>query len=232
MRNLHTGFTEQFSVTLRGFPSCGIPVFQPPELDAQHRRLDRVEPAVDPFDLVLVLLKLAIVSVGLDPLSDVGPLNNFLSQHFGFTVPWLTDPSLAMFSVSLVITWKFVGYYGLILYSGLVAIPKEIYEAARLDHSGPVKTLLRITLPLINAQILTVLVLAIAVAFAVFTEPYMLTGGGPMSSTTMPQLVMYETAFQRLQPGQAAMMASITALVSYAVIRLFRKLFERDVRIA
>jgi ABC-type sugar transport system permease subunit len=44
--------------------------------------------------------------------------------------------------------------------------------------------------------------------------------------------VMYETAFQRLQPGQAAMMASITALVSYAVIRLFRKLFERDVRIA
>lgn len=188
---------------------------------------------------IVLCFLLAYVSSGVSyslvfskVFSESGPLNSFLLQQFGFTVPWLTTPSLALFSVSLVITWKFVGYYGLILYSGLNAIPKEIYDAAKLDHSGPIGTLFRVTLPMMNAQLVTVLVLIIAVAFGIFTEPYVLTGGGPMNSTTMPQLVMYETAFQRLQPGHAAMMAIITAVVSYAVIQLLRKLFERDVKIA
>lgn len=163
--------------------------------------------------------------------SSTGPLNSFLLQEFGFTVPWLTNPSLAMFSVSLVIAWKFVGYYGLILYAGLNAIPKEIYDAAKLDNSGPVRTLFTLTLPMMNAHLVTVVVLAITVAFGIFTEPYVMTGGGPMDSTTMPQLIMYETAFQRLQPGRAAMMAIITAVVSYITIQLFRKFVERDVEI-
>jgi multiple sugar transport system permease protein len=163
--------------------------------------------------------------------SSTGPLNSFLLHTFGVTVPWLTTPSLAIFSVSLVITWKFVGYYGLILYAGLNAIPKEIYDAAELDNSGPLRTLFRVTLPMMNAHLVTVVVLAITVAFAIFTEPYVMTGGGPMDSTTMPQLIMYETAFQRLRPGHAAMMAIITAVVSYIAIQLFRKLFERDVEI-
>lgn len=161
--------------------------------------------------------------------SSTGPLNTFVLHQFGFTIPWLTTPQLAMFSVSLVITWKFVGYYGLILYSGLNAIPKEIYDAAKLDNSGPVRTLFRVTLPLMNAHLVTVVVLAITVAFGVFTEPFVMTGGGPMDSTTMPQLIMYETAFQRLQPGRAAMMAIITAIASYITILLFRKFIERHV---
>lgn len=187
---------------------------------------------------IVLCFLLAYVSSGVSyslvfskVFGDNGPLNSFLLQHFGVTVPWLTTPSMALFSVSLVITWKFVGYYGLILYSGLNAIPKEVYEAARLDHSGRFRTLFSITLPMLNAQIVTVMVLAITVAFAVFTEPYVLTGGGPMNSTTMPQLVMYETAFQRLRPGHAAVMAILTALVSYAVIQLVRRLLEREVKI-
>lgn len=161
--------------------------------------------------------------------ASTGPFNGFLLEHFGFTVPWLTTPSFAMLSVALVITWKFVGYYGLILYSGLSAIPREVYDAAKLDNSGPLRTLFRVTLPLMNAHLVTVLVLAITVSFGIFTEPYVMTGGGPMDSTTMPQLIMYETAFQRLQPGRAAAMAILTALVSYVAIRLFRKIVEREV---
>ena len=160
-----------------------------------------------------------------------GPINSFLQQSLGVSIPWLSTPSMALFSVSLVITWKFVGYYGLILYAGLNAIPKDIYDAAKLDHCSAWKTLFKVTLPMMNAHLVTVVVLAIAVAFAIFTEPYVMTGGGPMNSTTMPQLVMYETAFQRLRPGHAAMMAIITGVVSYLVIRLFRRFFERDVQI-
>jgi multiple sugar transport system permease protein len=161
--------------------------------------------------------------------SASGPLNGFLFEWFGFKIPWLTSPSLAMLSISLIVTWKFVGYYGLILYSGLVAIPKEVYNAAKLDNTPPLTRLFRITLPMINAQLIMVLVLATVISFSIFTEPYMMTEGGPLDSTNMPLMVMYETAFLRLQPSRAALMSVIIAADSYLVIKLVRRLFERDV---
>lgn len=161
--------------------------------------------------------------------SSTGPLNSFLFDWFGFKIPWLSSPSLAMLSISLVVTWKFVGYYGLILYSGLLAIPREIYDAAKLDNTPPLTRLFKVTLPMINAQLIMVLVFAIILAFSIFTEPYMMTGGGPLESTNMPMLVIYETAFMRLQPNRAALMSIIIAVASYLVIKLIRKFLERDV---
>ncbi len=161
--------------------------------------------------------------------SSTGPLNSFLFDWFGFKIPWLSSPSMAMLSISLVVTWKFVGYYGLILYSGLLAIPKEIYDAAKLDNTPPLTKLFKVTLPMINAQLIMVLVFAIILAFSIFTEPYMMTGGGPLESTNMPMLVIYETAFMRLQPSRAALMSIIIAVASYLVIKLIRKFLERDV---
>ncbi len=163
--------------------------------------------------------------------SSTGPLNSMLFDWFGISIPWLSSPSMAMFSIALVVTWKFVGYYGLILYSGLNAIPFEVYDAAKLDNTSAITRLFKITLPLINSQLIMVLIFAITVAFGVFTEPYMMTGGGPLNSTNMPMLVIYETAFSRLQPSRAALMAMIIALVSYALIKLVRRLFEKRVEI-
>ncbi|WP_025123663.1 MULTISPECIES: carbohydrate ABC transporter permease [unclassified Serratia (in: enterobacteria)] len=163
--------------------------------------------------------------------SQNGPLNTFLYDWFGFTLPWLTSPDFAMLSISLVVTWKFVGYYGLILFSGLNSIPKEIYSAAELDNTPPIKRLLRITLPLINPQLIMVLVLAITVSFAIFTEPYLITGGGPLNSTTTPMVVMYEAAFMKMQPSWAATMSIFIALISFTLILTVRKLLERKVEI-
>lgn len=164
--------------------------------------------------------------------SITGPINHFLLEWFGFSIPWFTSPTFAMLSISLVVTWKYVGYYGLILYSGLNSIPKEIYDAAKLDNTPPLKRLFKVTLPMINAQLIMVLIFAITVSFGIFTEPYMITGGGPLESTNMPQVVMYETAFKRLQPSWAALMSVIIATASYTLIKLVRLLFERDVTIA
>jgi multiple sugar transport system permease protein len=164
--------------------------------------------------------------------SSTGPLNTFLLDWFGFTIPWLSSPSMAMFSIALVVTWKFVGYYGLILYSGLTAIPKEIYDAAKLDNASAITRLFKVTLPMINSQLIMVLIFAITVAFGIFTEPYMMTGGGPMESTNTPLLVMYETAFSRLQPSRAALMAIIIAVISYLLIKIIRKVLERNVELS
>ena len=159
---------------------------------------------------------------------DNGPINDFLYTHFGVTIPWFTHPDWAMFSISLIVIWKFVGYYGLILYSGLNAIPHTLYEAAELDGAGYWRKLFKITIPLLNNQIVMVLVLAITVAFGIFTESYMITGGGPSQSTITPMLVMYETAFQRIDPAYSAAMSIFVALISFAIIKVTRKLIERD----
>ena len=91
--------------------------------------------------------------------------------------------------------------------------------------------LFKITLPLLNSQIVMVLVLAITVAFGIFTESYMITGGGPLQSTITPMLVMYETAFQRIDPTFAAAMSIFVALLSFGIIKVTRKLIEKDVEV-
>lgn len=164
--------------------------------------------------------------------SSTGPFNTMLFAWTGVRVPWTNDPTLAMLAIALVVAWKFVGYYGLILYSGLLAIPKEIQDAARLDHAGPWTRLTRITLPMMNPQLLMVLTFAILVSFGLFTEPFIITGGGPSDSTATPQMMIYETAFRRLQPSHAAMMSILVALVTYALVQLARRLFERKVVLA
>nr|WP_318382010.1 sugar ABC transporter permease [uncultured Enterobacter sp.] len=163
--------------------------------------------------------------------SEFGPVNVFLREWLGVSVPWFTNPDCAMLSIALIVTWKFVGYYGLILYSGMLAIPQDIYSAAQLDKTGRLRQTFGITLPMMNAQIVMVMVLAVTVAFSIFTEPYLITGGGPLNSTTSPMVVMYEVAFQKMKPGWAATMSIIVAACSFLLIWLFRKLFEKHIEI-
>lgn len=163
--------------------------------------------------------------------SEYGPANEFLREHLGVSVPWFTNPDCAMLSIALIVTWKFVGYYGLILYSGMQAIPNDIYSAALLDKTGRFKQGWAITLPMMNPQIVMVMVLAITVAFSIFTEPYLITGGGPLNSTTSPMVVMYEAAFQNMKPTWAATMSIIVAGCSFLAIWVFRKLFEKNIEI-
>ncbi|MGL4430994.1 MAG: carbohydrate ABC transporter permease [Silvania sp.] len=163
--------------------------------------------------------------------SEFGPVNAFLRETLGISVPWFTSPDCAMLSIALIVTWKFVGYYGLILYSGMQAIPKDIYSAALLDKTPRFRQTWAITVPMMNPQIVMVMVLAITVAFSIFTEPYLITGGGPLNSTTSPMVVMYEVAFQKMKPTWAAMMSIIVAATSFLTIWLFRKLFEKNIEI-
>jgi multiple sugar transport system permease protein len=112
-----------------------------------------------------------------------------------------------------------------------LAIPKDIYSAALLDKTGKFKQSWAITLPMMNAQIVMVVVLAMTVAFAIFTEPYLITGGGPLNSTTSPMVVMYEVAFQKMKPTWAATMSIIVAACSFLAIWIFRKLYEKNIEI-
>ena len=188
--------------------------------------------------LVVLCFLAAYVSSGVaysimfqNLFSNTGPLNIFLKKTLGFSIPWFTSRNFAMMGIALMVTWKFVGYYGLILYSGMISIPVSLYEAAELETSSNLIKFFKITLPLLNNQIIIMLVLSLTLTFRIFTEPYIITGGGPMESTLTPMMLMYTKAFKSLSPSYAATMSMFVALLNFGLIFIVRKIFDKDVEV-
>jgi sn-glycerol 3-phosphate transport system permease protein len=100
-----------------------------------------------------------------------------------FRVDWLTDPDRAMFAVSLSSIWQNMGLSFIIVLAGLQNVPDEVMEAATLDGYGPVRRLVRITLPLISPVLMFLLVVLVIFGLQAFAQVDILTGGGPASAT-------------------------------------------------
>jgi sn-glycerol 3-phosphate transport system permease protein len=100
-----------------------------------------------------------------------------------FRVDWLTDPDTAMFAVSLSSIWQNMGLSFIIVLAGLQNVPDEVMEAATLDGYGPVRRLLRITLPLISPVLMFLLVVLVIFGLQAFAQVDILTGGGPAGAT-------------------------------------------------
>ena len=96
---------------------------------------------------------------------------------------WLNDPGMAMFAVSLSSIWQNMGLAFVIVLAGLQAVPDEVMEAATLDGYGPVRRLLRITLPLISPVLLFLLVVLVIFGLQAFAQVDIITKGGPVSAT-------------------------------------------------
>jgi alpha-1,4-digalacturonate transport system permease protein len=134
-------------------------------------------------------------------------LLNFALFGLGYeTHAWLTNPKWAFTAAVGVSVWAHMGFYTLILLAGLQAIPKDLYEAAEMDGTRPARVFWRITLPLLMPNLLVVVVLALIRAVQIFDEIYVLTGGGPGTSTLFLTQYIYETGFasQLRNPGLAA----------------------------
>lgn len=126
----------------------------------------------------------------LDP-SD-GPVNNAL-RLVGIEAPgWLTDPSTALLSVAAVDVWMGVGIATLIFIAGLVAIPQEYYEAARIDGAGEWKVFRNITLPLLRPATVTVVTLSLIGGLRSFDLIWAMTKGGPGFSSDVIASVIYK----------------------------------------
>ncbi|MFT3963345.1 carbohydrate ABC transporter permease [Propionivibrio sp.] len=125
-----------------------------------------------------------------------GLLNAVVVAIGGKPVLWLGEPEWAFFWVSFVSIWSQMGFYTLILLSGLQAIPADLYEAAQMDRASPWRTLWRVTLPLLMPNMIVVGVLGAIRAVQTFDNVFVLTGGGPGSATMFVVQFIYQTAFQ------------------------------------
>jgi multiple sugar transport system permease protein/N,N'-diacetylchitobiose transport system permease protein len=166
--------------------------------------------------------------------AEYGVLNSVLTQlHIlGGYRSWLgTDPFLALNMVILADVWKNTSLVAFFLLAGLQTIPKELYEAARVDGAGPVRSFLRITLPLLTPTIAIVLVLRTIEAFKVFDIIYVMTGGGPANGTQTVTFLTYLQAFsaQRFSVGAALAYLTVLAILALAMVYL-RLLRQNEMR--
>ena len=129
-------------------------------------------------------------------------------------VDWLGDPNWAMPSIILLSVWKNFGYNMLVFLAGLSSIPEELYEAAALDGAGAWKRLRHITLPMLGPTFVFVGVVTMIASFQIFSEPYVMTQGGPLKSTTTLVLLMYEQGFRWWRLGLAAAIAVVLFLLT------------------
>lgn len=153
--------------------------------------------------------------------------NTFLRDQFNLNINWLTDQRYAFAVMVGIVAWKMSGYYALFILSGIESIGDDVTEAAMLDGSTGLHKLLHITLPMIMPTLTTVIVLATGLAFGVFTEPYLLTGGGPNMTTTTWQLEIYNTSFTRFQSGYGAAMAIASAVQIFITLRIINAVTDR-----
>lgn len=157
------------------------------------------------------VVSLLLWKVFYDP-SSRGLFNSIFGVFGIDPLPWLQSPSTAMFSIILVATWGTFGSATIIYVATLLSIDTQLYEAAEIDGASILRRLWHITLPQMRGTILLLLLLQIIGTFQVFTEPYLLTGGGPNNSTVTLLMLVYRYAFIYGNFGQAAALSLMLAI--------------------
>ncbi len=162
------------------------------------------------------LTSLVVVSVIFRiVLSRDGLLNVGLSEVGLGSNAWLETQSLAVPSMIIVAAWRWTGVNIIYFSSGLVNVPRDLYEAAAIDGASSWRTFRSITLPMIQPTVLFVLILSIIGGFQLFVEPYLLWpfGNSPGNGGLSVALLIYRTAFNNFNFGQAAAMGVLLAFV-------------------
>ena len=176
-----------------------------------------------------VVISGAVVAILWNALyaTDVGLINSLLASVGVSPVPWLTDPSLAMPAIAVMVTWKNVGFYVVIYLAGLQYIPRSCQEAIELDGATAWQRFRHLTLPLLLPQTILVVTLSTINGFQLFIEPYVMTGGGPLRRTFSVVLYMYTNAFSYQKMGYAATIGVALALIIGAVVAVQRRVMGK-----
>ncbi|MDQ6674553.1 MAG: sugar ABC transporter permease [Chloroflexota bacterium] len=129
---------------------------------------------------------------------------------------WVYVPESAMASIVLMVVWKFAGYYMVLFLAALATVPQELYDAAHIDGANGLQSFRRITWPLIRPAFLFISIINVVANLQVFTPVWMMTAGGPVRSTEVIVVLMYNTAFGYFQYS----LANAMAIVLFVIILL------------
>ena len=145
---------------------------------------------------------------------------------------FIRSTTQAIYSVAVADVWKTYGYAAVIFLAGLLNIPQDYYEAAKVDGATRLQTLWRVTIPLLKNPLVLVMVLIVIDGVQHFTMVQVMTGGGPADSTLMPSILVYDYGLgaNNYQMGYASsisiLMFAVILIVTVFQLRLFRSLYE------
>lgn len=171
-----------------------------------------------------VSASVAIVAVWLFLFSQNGLVNNILGP-LAPDPSWLINSSLAMPTIAFFVTWKGLGFYILLYLAALQNVSKELYESVSVDGGGRLRQFFSVTVPGVRPATLLVVLLATITGANLFTEPYLLTGGGgPNGASTSPVLLIYQRGIEQGNPDVAAAIGVILIIFVLIIAAVQRKL--------
>jgi multiple sugar transport system permease protein/raffinose/stachyose/melibiose transport system permease protein len=162
--------------------------------------------------------------------NDWGLINQLL-RFLGleqFARSWLADPNFALPSVAFAFLWQYIGFNMVLFYAGIKAIPKTYFEAALIDGAGPVKSTIKITIPLLQDIIKFVLVISIMGCLGQFVHVRLMTGGGPGDRTWTVMYFFFQTAFMDHDFGRGCAVAAVFLIECVVISRLIDRLVARE----
>jgi multiple sugar transport system permease protein len=175
-----------------------------------------------------VTASVAVVSIWLWLFSGTGLINSVLGG-LAPNPPWLVNAAWAMPIIAFYVTWKQLGFYVLLYLAALQNIPAPLYEAAKVDGAGWLRTFFVVTVPGVRAATTLVVVVATIVGANFFSEPYLLTGGGgPDGQSTSPVLLMYQTGIEQNHPGYAAAIGVLLTIGVLVISAINRFVLEKE----
>lgn len=159
---------------------------------------------------------------------DSGLLNALLVKLGMEPCGFLNDPKTSMNSIIFMSAWQGAGYQMMIFLAGLQGIPKEQYEAASIDGAGKVKSFFYVTLPGLKNVIQYVIMITVIQAMKLFTQPYVMTKGGPQNSTRTLVYYVYEQGFQKRNFGYACAVAAVFFVIVISLSLGMKKIIKAD----
>jgi multiple sugar transport system permease protein len=159
---------------------------------------------------------------------DYGILNVLLGQTGPSQPLWLSSPPLAMIAVASVDIWQWTPFVYLVMFAGLQTVPSESVEAAQVDGAGTWTQFRHIELPYIRPLLLLVLFFRIADVVRVFDHVFVLTGGGPGTTTQFLSLYIYRIGFQFSDLGQASALAVVVLVAMTAFYTVVSRFLPAD----
>jgi multiple sugar transport system permease protein len=159
--------------------------------------------------------------------SAAGILNYVLSSP-GQTIPFLSDPQLALASVTVANIWRGTAFSMILIYAGLQTLPDDVMEAAKVDGANAWQRLFRVMLPLLAPILFIDLVVVSIETFNTFDMVLALTGGGPGRSTEVVALSIYNQIFRQFNLGQGAATAVLLLTINIVVTFVYIRFLERN----
>lgn len=159
---------------------------------------------------------------------NVGPINKILWNMGLPEVQWITDSLGATILISIALTWRWTGYNTIIILAGLQNLSQEVHEASDLDGANTIQKFVYVTLPQLKAVILFCLVLSTIGTLQLFTEPTLLTKGGPGMSTTTISMYMYKEGFKLFNFGYASAIAYSIVIIALVASWIQFKILGKD----